>query len=1019
MNYTLTHCHTHFSNGILLDSTTSPHKMIRIAKEKGLKGVIFTEHGQALGWYTKMKACKEAGMKFVYAMEGYIINTLDDKKSHHILVYALNYEGFREINELISTSYQRDGHFHGRPRFYINELMSCNNVAISTACMAGIDLYSDMFHQLRMTFGLKGRMFIEIQPHNHPEQRERNEQAMAVCKKYPELKIIVSNDVHNADQVDAMARELLQKQRGMNFTDEDSFDITIKTYDEMLASMLECGINYENAYRSLDNTNLLYDMCEEFEVDKSFKYPKIYDNPTEEIIDRCMNRILELNVDIDKYSARVMEELEVYQKVMAEDYIILFSDWLQGIKSEGVRTGISRGSASGSLIAYLLRVVEIDPIIFNLYFFRFMNPERVSLADIDTDLAGKDRKKAKDWFRNHPRLNCADIITFGTFGEKASIDAVCRVRGYDNSEFYKNLDEKSRDEYEEFFNDVESMNGCIRSIGKHASGLLVTAEDIRKTIGIITMEDKENGGFVEVSQLNMKELDALNYVKADILGLDNIGVINDTYDMIGKKRPTPQEFDFNDDFVWRDISKSPFGIFQFSNELPHQRLGIALGNINDTAKISVMSMMSGLIRPSGASIVDLYQSGVKYDWGHKAINDLFSMNSGYIVYQEDIMRFLIEFCGYSGAEADTMRRAIGKKDEALLNKCIVDIRQRFVPYFTSHYEASEQLANDILDRFVKISVDASSYGFSLNHSLPYSMTGYMGGYLRAYYPLEYTTCMINNFIDDKEKVKEAYEFVKTHTNSKIQAPKLGFSKSEYSCSREDNVIYEGLGSYKGLASNAVESVSKLPSAKNYLDFFSMLQENFHTESKIGQSNFNILIEMDFFRDFGKQQSLLWACEIFFNGIPGTKIAKYSITKKQQAMDDKMKAYREYISQVGWEIDRDDLSKAYSQLTIKNSTDIDVDTNECTLAYVSEYEKNKWGKITVWVYNLLTKQNEEYRVKDAKLLSKFSKGDLVQLTSVNITPRKAKNSQGRYVEIPGEYVNNLEDLVVILTKSKKK
>jgi len=860
-------CHTHdeLSNSILTDSPSGYKDHIKRAKELGMKGLIITNHGNNCGWFNKKKAFEENGYKYIHASEIYITSSREADNSFHLCVYGLNNEGRLEVNQLISNAYKRDRSFYRRPRVMIGDLMNCKNIAIATACLAS-PLAKDMdgeVSQKLLEWGLKNkdRFFLEIQPHNHIDQIEYNKKLIELSKQHG-YNLIASNDVHYTTKEMGEVRTKMQKSKGMDFGDEDSFDLSMKSYDEMLLGFIQQGINEKDAQSALANTNVLYDMAEEYELDMSFKYPQLYDNPIKLMTDRCLVEFKNKGFMGNKeYADRLVQELEVYRVMGAESYMLLFSDWIDGLKKDGIDVGFSRGSSSGSIVSYLLGITEIDPVMFKTNFSRFMNPFRISLADVDVDISPLDRDKAKDWFYGVDGLNCSEIITFGTEQEAGSIDMMGRAFGLPLNEVAKIKNNvtnfRKEDKYKEFFRDVDSTIGTITKIGRHPAGVLVSDLDIEKEIGLITITDKDHkDGYRTISQLNMKELEALGYVKADALGLANIGVINKAFKYIGIERLNPQTCDFTDMNVWDNIKKSPVSMFQFEAETSHKQLVMALDNIKGSDPIQIMSMTSGIIRPSGESIRKEYLNGNKYDNGHPAINELFKNNSGYILYQEDLILYLRTFCGYSEAMADVVRKAVGKKqDKSVFDKITSEIRTGFRNNFPRMYDVSIEKCDEIVDDFVKIVEFSSGYSFSYNHAITYSITGFICGWLRTYHEKEFITANLNEFKSKTDKMKEIFNYIKQHTNIEILPPVFGKATMEYSYDKDKAIIYEGLYGAKGLSKNAEQELNKLDGLK-FNSFFDLLIYMKDNEVKLSSSDVSILIKLNFFKEFGKQKALL-------------------------------------------------------------------------------------------------------------------------------------------------------------------
>ena len=385
-----THLHTCFSNAILTDSTNVPSDYVAMAKEKGINGLIFTEHGTALQWYKKKKLLEANDMKYIHAVEGYCCDGIEDRNNYHILVYALNKEGAREVNQLISNAYKREGQFYKRPRMMIDEIIQCKNIAIATACLAGVfsrETKESPIYQKLLQWGFehKNKFFMELQPHNNPDQINYNKELIQLASLY-ELQLIVSNDTHYTDEKGKQARFDKQVAKKIQFSDEDSFDLSLKSYDEMLNSFLELGFDENVIKRAIANTNVLFNMVEEFEVDKNFKMPNLYATPNETLIDR-ITVILRNDKKpysqeyLDKRIKGVIQEIGVIAKLNVSSYLLMIADWINGLRKEGVRVGYGRGSVNGSIVAYLMGITEINPQKWNTLFFRFLNPEKISMPD--------------------------------------------------------------------------------------------------------------------------------------------------------------------------------------------------------------------------------------------------------------------------------------------------------------------------------------------------------------------------------------------------------------------------------------------------------------------------------------------------------------------------------------------------------------------------------------------------------------------------------------------------------------
>lgn len=378
------------------------------------------------------------------------------------------------------------------------------------------------------------------------------------------IPLIAGTDTHVLNEEHEKGRSILQASKNIQFDGEEKWDLKFKSYDELVAAYRrQRSLPEEVFLKAIENTNVLADMVEEFTLDRGTKYPHIYENPEEtfkaKIEDALQHHPYALkNHDEAELRKVVDEEYDVYKTTQSIDFMLLQTYLREWEKENGIQCGYGRGSVSGSMIAYLLGITQMDSIRFGLNFFRFMNPSRVTNADIDTDYSGKDRETVKQFLlrdkMNLPNIRSAEIITFNTIALKGAIRDVCRALYKDRQD--KNYlqianyickeaeihEDSIRKEYPEVFKYVDIVNGTIVSIGTHPSGVLISDLPIEQTVGLCSVSTSD----YPVSMINMKELDDLMYVKLDILGLDNIGVINDTCKKLGIERLTPDNTDMED-----------------------------------------------------------------------------------------------------------------------------------------------------------------------------------------------------------------------------------------------------------------------------------------------------------------------------------------------------------------------------------------------------------------------------------------------------------------------------------------
>lgn len=886
-NYTVYHLHSDLSSGTTnIDSVTKFKSYVEYAKELGMTALAFSEHGNIFEWYHKKQEIEKAGMKYIHACECYISEKLEKvRDNYHCVLIAKNFEGFKELNKLISQSFNRnDGHFYYVPRISFDELISTSdNIIITTACLGGImnnasDDMRDRF--IRFMSSNSNRCFLEVQHHRDidGDQIRYNKYLYDLSVTY-EIPLIAGTDTHALNSEHLEARSMLQKGKGVHFANEDSWDLSFKTYDELCKAYQLQGALPEEVYlEAIDNTNRLAEMIEPFELNTDTKYPKIYEN-SYDTFKKQINEAYKKHPYIRKrYKKqevldRVLDELDTYDKTGSIDFMLLQTYLRNWEREHGINCGYGRGSVSGSLIAYILGITEMDSIKFDLNFFRFMNPSRVTNADIDSDYGDEDRERVKEFIlKDHLNLDSiksAEIITFNTIKMKGAIKDIGRALGMpvdltqqiSDAVFDEEIDESYREKYPELFKYVDLVTGVIVSIGSHPSGVLVSDIDIDEMVGLCTLSTSK----YPVSMLNMKELDALMYVKLDILGLSNMGVINKTCKLAGIDRLTPDNVDLDDESVWKSIRDDTTLIFQWESQSAQAYLqklmsDETIAKVKSRSKnfswIKWFSFGNGLLRPGCASYRDSVANGEFYENGLKELDDFLAPTMGHVTMQEDIMQFLVKFCGYTQAESDTVRRGIAKKygTEAL----IPEIERRFIEYTSKTYNVSIERCEEIIKPFLQVILDASLYSFSWNHSDAYSCIGYICGYLRYYYPYEFLTTALNIFQDNEEKTNNIIKYAQKN-NIKIEGIKFRHSKSEYQYDKETKTIYKGMESIKYINKKISNELYKMRN-NSYDDFFDLLVDI--RKTSVNSRQLDILIALDFFSEFGDIKELIYKREAF-------------------------------------------------------------------------------------------------------------------------------------------------------------
>ena len=1033
-NYTVLHLHTMISNGVTnIDSVTKFEDYIQKAKELNMKAIAFTEHGSIMNWYKKKLYCEENGIKYIHAIECYLTETLSEKirDNYHCCLYARNYEGFKELNKLISESFNRkDNHFYYTPRILIDDLMNTSdNIIISSACLGGVfskgnaDLKNKF---LEFYINNKDRCFLEIQHHNVKEQIEYNKLLYRLSETCG-LKLIVATDTHCLNETHVKGRNILQKAKDIHFDNEQGWDLTFKSYDELI----ECFKNQNSLpmdviLNAIENTNKIADMIEEYKIDTRYKYPKMYKNSEEVLRKKIKEGII--NKGIDKYDnykteylPRIKDEFETYKHNGAIDFLLLDQSIKEWARKRGRYCGYSRGSCSGSLICYLIGITDVDSVKYNLNFSRFMNKERVSLADIDTDWANKDRDLIKEHIHKDLGLYCAEIVTFNTIALKGAIRDVCRAI-YPKETYLKIADnvcsrvddeeDKLREEYKELFEYVDIINGTIVSIGTHPCGSIISPIPLDENVGLMYLSTCE----YPVTMLNMKELDSQNFLKLDVLGLDNVELINETCKLAGIDRLTPDNI-VDDINVWESIRDNTLGIFQWEGtgatyikDLFSDKTIKKIKKINPNFKfIDLLSVGNGAIRPAGSSYREDLAKGNFYHNGCDAIDELLAPTLGRVVYQEQIIAFLNKFCGFSMGKADVVRRGFAKKTGT--EQFIPDIEKGFINTMKEQYNMSEEQSKEVIKSFLQVVIDASSYLFSENHSLPYSYIGYACGYLRYHYPLEFFTVFLNINKDNAEKTSKALEYMK-NINITLKQPKFRYSKALYFMDKENNYIYKGISSIKYLNERVAEELYELRD-KSYNNFIDLLIDINKTSCDSRQ--LDILIRLNFFSEFGTRKYLLDIVKLFNKWYNKKQFRKIDLPMKEELfrqfaesetekMFTKVDTYSLCVFLMNILNKDDELSIAE---IIKNETEYigsatySDENEDPTLCVVLETNTKYTPKITV--YNIYSGKQVDIKISK-KLYKKdpIKKGDLVHLLNMYQKHKTRMDENGEWVEIEDKF-----------------
>ena len=853
MAFTHLHVHTEFS---LLDGSNKIKEYVARVKELGMNSAAITDHGVMFGVIDFYKAAKAAGINPILGCEVYVApNSRFDREAahgedryYHLVLLAENNEGYQNLMKIVSKGFV-DGYYY-KPRVDMEVLQQYHSGIIAlSACLAGevqrylvkglYDEAKKVAKKYENCFG-KGNFFLELQDHGIPEQQMVNPQLVRMSQETG-IELVATNDVHYTYAEDAEAHDiLLCIQTGKKLSDENRMRYEGGQY--YVKSEEEMRKLFSFASQAIDNTQKIADRCHveiEFGVTKlpHFEVPEGYDSWTylnklchEGLVKRYPDRHEELLPKLDY-------ELNVIRKMGYVDYFLIVWDFINYARTHGIPVGPGRGSAAGSLVSYTTGITNIDPIKYNLLFERFLNPERVTMPDIDIDFCYERRSEVIDYVVKKYGKDCvSQIVTFGTLAAKGVIRDVGRVMDLPYSfcdtiakmipnelnitiEKALQMNPELRGMYESDENvrtliDMSKrLEGLPRHTSMHAAGVVISQKAMDEYVPLSRASD----GTI-TTQFIMTTIEELGLLKMDFLGLRTLTVIKDAADLVYKNHgikidvnhidyndhtdPDAVLIDYNDkkvlDYIGTGRTEGVFqlesaGMKNFMKELKPQSLEDVIAGIS-------------LYRPGPMDFIPKYIKGknerdsITYEC--KELEPILEPTYGCIVYQEQVMQIVQELAGYTMGQADNIRRAMSKKKQYVIDA----ERQNFV-YGNEEQGIkgciangiSEQAANKIYDSMV----DFAKYAFNKSHAAAYAVVSYQTAYFKYYYPVEFMAALMTSVIDNPGKVAE-YIMVCRSMGITILPPDINQGESGFSVN--GNSIRYALTAIKSVGRPVIDAV---------------------------------------------------------------------------------------------------------------------------------------------------------------------------------------------------------------------
>ena len=849
MAFTHLHVHTEYS---LLDGSNKIKEYVKRVKELGMDSAAITDHGVMYGVIDFYKEAKAAGIKPILGCEVYVAPNSrfdkeligDEDRYYHLVLLAENNTGYANLMKIVSKGFT-EGYYY-KPRVDMEVLRQYHEGIIAlSACLAGevqryivkglIDEAEKTALKYEECFG-KGNFFLEMQDHGIPEQRLVNTELLKMSGKL-DIPLVVTNDVHYTYAEDADSHDvLLCLQTGKKLTDTDRMryeggQYYVKSEEEMK------GL-FPYAWEAMENTQRIADRCSveiEFGVTKLPKYdvPKGYDSwgylnklCDEGLKERYGDGSLPAGDTGQTLRERLDYELNVIRTMGYVDYFLIVWDFINYARENGIPVGPGRGSAAGSIVAYCLKITSIDPIRYNLLFERFLNPERVSMPDIDVDFCFERRQEVIDYVgRKYGADKVVQIVTFGTMAAKGVIRDVGRVMDLPyayvdsiakmipgelnitidraleiNPEFHTlySADEQVR----RLIDMCRRLEGLPRHTSMHAAGVVICQKSADEFVPLSRGSD----GSI-TTQFTMTTLEELGLLKMDFLGLRTLTVINDAVGMIEKDTGIHIDIDaldYDDKAVLESLGTGRTdGVFQlesagmrsFMKELKPKNLEDIIAGIS-------------LYRPGPMDFIPKYlkgkNSGEEITYACPQLEPILAPTYGCIVYQEQVMQIVRDLGGYTLGRSDLVRRAMSKKKQYVMEKerenFIHGNPEEGVPGCVAK-GIDEKVAGDIYETMM----DFAKYAFNKSHAACYAVVAYQTAYLKYYYPVEFMAALLTSVIDNSRKVSE-YILVCRSMGIKVLPPDINRGESKFSVS--DGCIRYALTAIKSIGRPIINAVTE-------------------------------------------------------------------------------------------------------------------------------------------------------------------------------------------------------------------
>ena len=850
------HNHTQFS---ILQSTSDIKSIVRQAAAFEMPAIAITDFGNMMGVFHFVKECEINGIKAIVGCEFFVADeykkqqfTKDapDKRFRQVLI-AKNEKGYHNISKLCSVGFI-DGFYSGLPRVGRDVIEQYKEDLICTTGGLGGEVADLILNigekQAEEAFVYWHKLFgddfyVELLRHGLEEERRVNEVLLRFCEKY-KVKYFAANDVFYQKKEDANAHDILLcvkdgVQQDMPIGYGRGFRYGMPNQEFYFKSGDEMKELFKDLPEAIITVSEIVDKIEEFKLGRDillpkFEIPEDFEGENEYLAhltyEGAKKKYGEITPEIKE---RIDFELSVIKDMGFPGYFLIVQDFTTEARKRDVWVGPGRGSAAGSAVAYSVGITNIDPIKYKLLFERFLNPERVSMPDIDIDFDDEGRDKIIDYVVNkYGQTQVAQIITYGTMAAKSSIRDVARVMDLplsdadrisklvpdlkkfkhifgrtaeelkkefngDDLANVKQLIEISEQENEEgrILNQARKLEGSVRNTGIHACGIIITPQDIREFIPVATAKDSD----LLVTQFDNSVVESAGLLKMDFLGLKTLTIMKDAIKLIKQRHGVdinPDEIPLDDEKTFELYQKGETnGTFQFESVGMQKNLRLLIPN-----NIEDLIAMNALYRPGPLQFIDTFikrkQGTEDVEYPHEKLEPILKDTHGIMVYQEQIMQTAQILAGYSLGAADILRRAMGKKKMDVMEQQRVIFRDGC----KEHNQIDAEKADEIFDVMMKF----AEYGFNRSHSAAYSFVAFQTAYLKANYPAEYMASVLTHNMNDIKKVTFFMEECK-RMGMPVLGPDVNESEYKFTVNSKEEIRF-GMGAIKGVGVNAVEAI---------------------------------------------------------------------------------------------------------------------------------------------------------------------------------------------------------------------